>query len=136
MKLGYQDAGRGLYSSLLPLAQRKAAWLYAQFTVSRTVSLRKTLVGLTPIRESDLQSPAMTTIALKLGGLVEFYRSPARIFFDTDWNQRTGLSGAGPTLVAECRACVSGKLSSHSKQWIGSPSKWIASCSSRPVIAT
>ncbi|MCG8609815.1 MAG: carbohydrate ABC transporter substrate-binding protein, partial [Pseudomonadales bacterium] len=61
-----------------PLDRRKAAWLYAQFVVSKTVSLKKTLTGLTPIRESDLQSDAMTEAAPRLGGLVEFYRSPAR----------------------------------------------------------
>jgi glycerol transport system substrate-binding protein len=37
------------------------------------------MVGLTPIRESDIQSSAMTEMAPKLGGLVEFYRSPARV---------------------------------------------------------
>ena len=44
----------------------------------KTVSLMKTLNGLTPIRESDLNSDQMTEAAPKLGGLVEFYRSPAR----------------------------------------------------------
>ncbi len=43
------------------------------------MSLKKTLVGLTPIRESDIESDAMTEAAPKLGGLVEFYRSPARV---------------------------------------------------------
>ena len=46
---------------------------------AKTTSLKKTLVGLTPIRESDIQSKAMTDMAPKLGGLVEFYRSPARV---------------------------------------------------------
>jgi glycerol transport system substrate-binding protein len=46
---------------------------------AKTVSLKKTIVGLTPIRESDIQSDAMTKMAPKLGGLVEFYRSPARV---------------------------------------------------------
>ncbi len=46
---------------------------------SKTVSLKKTIVGLTPIRESDINSQAMTDMAPKLGGLVEFYRSPARV---------------------------------------------------------
>jgi len=36
-------------------------------------------VGLTPIRESDLRSAAMTEVAPRLGGLVDFYRSPARV---------------------------------------------------------
>lgn len=78
MKLGYQDTGAWTFMKSTPEKRRLAAWLYAQFTVSKTVSLKKTLVGLTPIRESDLNSQAMTDAAPKLGGLVEFYRSPAR----------------------------------------------------------
>jgi len=78
MKLGYQDTGSWTFLKSTPEKRRLAAWLYAQFTVSKTVSLKKTLVGLTPIRESDLNSQAMTDAAPKLGGLVEFYRSPAR----------------------------------------------------------
>jgi len=79
MKLGYQDAGSWTLLKSTPVERRKAAWLYAQFTVSKTVSLKKTLEGLTPIRESDLQSEAMTEAAPRFGGLVEFYRSPARV---------------------------------------------------------
>ncbi len=79
MKLGYQDAGSWTFLKSTPDKRRLAAWLYAQFTVSKTVSLKKTLVGLTPIRESDINSPEMTAAAPKLGGLVEFYRSPARL---------------------------------------------------------
>lgn len=78
MKLGYQDTGAWTFLNSTPQKQRLAAWLYAQFTVSKTVSLKKTLVGLTPIRESDINSEQMTAAAPKLGGLVEFYRSPAR----------------------------------------------------------
>ncbi len=78
MKLGYQDAGSWTFLKSTPLQRRMAAWLYAQFVVSKTVSLRKTDVGLTPIRESDIQSKYMTQRAPHLGGLVEFYRSPAR----------------------------------------------------------
>lgn len=78
MKLGYQDAGAWTFLNSTPEKRRLAAWLYAQFTVSKTVSLKKTLVGLTPIRESDINSQAMTDVAPQLGGLVEFYRSPAR----------------------------------------------------------
>lgn len=79
MKLGYQDVGSWTFLKSTPEKRRLAAWLYAQFTVSKTVSLKKTLVGLTPIRESDINSQAMTDAAPKLGGLVEFYRSPARL---------------------------------------------------------
>jgi glycerol transport system substrate-binding protein len=79
MKLGYQDCGSWTFLDSTPLDRRKAAWLYAQFTVAKSTSLKKTLVGLTPIRDSDLQSEAMTEAAPRLGGLVEFYRSPARV---------------------------------------------------------
>jgi glycerol transport system substrate-binding protein len=78
-KLGYQDAGSWTLLNSTPVDRRKAAWLYAQFTVAKSTSLKKTMVGLTPIRESDLRTPAMDEMAPKLGGLVEFYRSPARV---------------------------------------------------------
>jgi glycerol transport system substrate-binding protein len=79
MKLGYQDCGSWTLLSSTPVARRQAAWLYAQFTTCKTVSLKKTLVGLTPFRQSDVMSAAMTEAAPRLGGLVEFYRSPARV---------------------------------------------------------
>jgi glycerol transport system substrate-binding protein len=79
VKLGYQDAGSWTMLKSTPLERRKAAWLYAQFTVAKTTSLKKLITGLTPIRESDIKSDHVTKLAPKLGGLVEFYRSPARI---------------------------------------------------------
>lgn len=78
MKLGYQDCGGWTLLESTPSERRKAAWLYAQFCTCKTVSLKKTLVGLTPIRASDIDSTAMVEAAPDLGGLVEFYRSPAR----------------------------------------------------------
>jgi len=79
MKLGYQDAGSWTLLKSTPVDRRKAAWLYAQFTVSKTVSLKKSHVGLTIIRDSDIWHESFTERAPKLGGLVEFYRSPARV---------------------------------------------------------
>jgi glycerol transport system substrate-binding protein len=79
MKLGYQDAGSWTLLKSTPIDRRKAAWLYAQFTVSKTVSLKKSHVGLTFIRESDIWHKSFTERAPKLGGLIEFYRSPARV---------------------------------------------------------
>jgi glycerol transport system substrate-binding protein len=78
-KLGYQDAGSWTLFNSTPLERRKAAWLFAQFTVSKTVSLKKSHVGLTIIRDSDINHQSFTDRAPKLGGLVEFYRSPARV---------------------------------------------------------
>src|SRR5215475_9055693 len=68
-KLGYQDAGSWTMLKSTPLERRKAAWLYAQFCVCKSTSLKKTLVGLTPIRQSDIMSQPMTDAAPKLGGL-------------------------------------------------------------------
>jgi len=78
MKLGYQDCGAWTLMESTPPDRRRAAWLYAQFCVCKSVSLKKTLVGYTPVRDSDMRSEAMTEAAPRLGGLVEFYRSPAR----------------------------------------------------------
>ena len=79
MKLGYQDAGSWTLFKSTPLERRKAAWLYAQFTISKTVSLKKSHVGLTIIRDSDIRHQSFTERAPQLGGLVEFYRSPDRV---------------------------------------------------------
>ncbi|MEQ8395708.1 ABC transporter substrate-binding protein [Thalassobaculum sp.] len=78
-KLGYQDAGSWTLMKSTPVDRRKAAWLFAQFTVSKTVSLKKSHVGLTIIRDSDINHQSFTDRAANLGGLVEFYRSPARV---------------------------------------------------------
>ncbi len=78
-KLGYQDAGSWTLFKSTPVDRRKAAWLYAQFTVSKTVDVRKSQVGLTIIRESTINHQSFTDRAPNLGGLVEFYRSPDRV---------------------------------------------------------
>ena len=43
------------------------------------MSLKKSHVGLTFVRESDIWDKSFTERAPKLGGLIEFYRSPARV---------------------------------------------------------
>ncbi|MDA1197541.1 MAG: ABC transporter substrate-binding protein [Proteobacteria bacterium] len=78
MKLGYQDVGSWTLFKSTPVDRRKAAWLYAQFTVSKTVSLKKAHVGLTIIRNSDVNHASFTKRMPELGGLIEFYRSPNR----------------------------------------------------------
>lgn len=78
-KLGYQDTGSWTILKSTPTERAKAAWLYAQFATAKTVSLKKTHVGLTPIRDSDIRHESFTERAPELGGLVEFYRSPDRV---------------------------------------------------------
>jgi glycerol transport system substrate-binding protein len=78
-KLGYQDAGAWTLLKSTPVDRARAAWLYAQFVTSKTIDLKKSHMGLTFIRESTIQDKSFTERAPKLGGLVEFYRSPARV---------------------------------------------------------
>ena len=78
-KLGYQDTGSWTLFKSTPVDRRKAAWLYAQFVTAKSTSLKKTHVGLTPIRDSDIRHESFTQRAPNLGGLVEFYRSPDRV---------------------------------------------------------
>ena len=78
-KIGYQDVGSWTILKSTPADRAKAAWLYAQFVVSKTVSLKKSHVGLTLIRDSDIRHETFTERAPKLGGWVEFYRSPDRV---------------------------------------------------------
>ncbi len=78
-KLGYQDAGAWTLMNSTPVGRAKAAWLYAQFVTSKTVSLKKSHVGLTIIRDSDIRHESFSERSAELGGLVEFYRSPARV---------------------------------------------------------
>ncbi|MHA7851961.1 extracellular solute-binding protein [Roseovarius sp.] len=82
MKVGYQDVGSWTLMKSTPVDRAKAAWLYAQFVTSKTIDVKKSHVGLTFVRESSIQHDSFTERAPKLGGLVEFYRSPAR----TQWS--------------------------------------------------
>jgi glycerol transport system substrate-binding protein len=78
-KVGYQDVGSWTILKSTPADRAKAAWLYAQFAVSKTVDVKKSQVGLTFIRNSTVNHQSFTDRAPKLGGLVEFYRSPDRV---------------------------------------------------------
>ena len=78
-KIGYQDVGSWTLLKSTPVDRAQAAWLYAQFVSSKTVDVKKSHVGLTFVRESTIQHDSFTKRAPELGGLVEFYRSPARV---------------------------------------------------------
>lgn len=81
MKLGYQDVGSWTLFESTPVDRRQAAWLYAQFVTSKTVDVRKSHVGLTFIRDSTVRHESFTERSPRLGGLVEFYRSPDRVLW-------------------------------------------------------
>ena len=78
-KVGYQDVGSWTILKSTPLDRAQAAWLYAQFVVSKTVDTKRSHVGLTFIRDSTVNHESFTERAPRLGGLVEFYRSPDRV---------------------------------------------------------
>ncbi|HUG59175.1 MAG TPA: ABC transporter substrate-binding protein [Candidimonas sp.] len=79
MQNGYQDVGSWSFFKNHDAKKVAAAWLYAQFVTSKTASLKKSIVGLTFIRDSDIHSDYFTKNANQYGGLIEFYRSPARV---------------------------------------------------------
>jgi len=79
MQNGYQDVGSWTFLKSANPERATAAWLYAQFVTSKTTSLKKSITGLTFIRDSDIRSDYFTQNAAKYGGLIEFYRSPARV---------------------------------------------------------
>lgn len=96
MKVGYQDAGSWTIPKNVKGQRRSMAWLWAQFAVSKTVSLKKFLVGGTPVRKSTIFSDYVTERQEKWGGLIEFYRSEER----KKWTD-TGLNVPDyPTLSA------------------------------------
>jgi len=76
---GYQDVGSWTLFNSTPVDRRKAAWLYAQFVVSKTVDVKKSQVGLTFVRDSTVRDASFTARAPNLGGMIEFYRSPDRV---------------------------------------------------------
>ena len=102
-KLGYQDAGSWTLFKSTPVDRRKAAWLYAQFVVSKTVSLKKTHVGLTIDPRQRHPSRVLHRAcaeARRSGGVLPLARPRALV---ADRRQRAGLSQAGADLVAADR---------------------------------
>src|SRR3546814_20134046 len=79
MQNGYQDVGSWTFFKSTDPDRLAAAWLYAQFVTSKTVSLKKSITELTFIRASDINSDYFTKTANRYGGLVTFSRSPARV---------------------------------------------------------
>lgn len=75
MKVGYQDVGAWTFLYSTPIHLRQAAWLYAQFIVSKTVSLKKTMVTNTPIRRSDVFSEFLENSLMAKSGILDYYRS-------------------------------------------------------------
>jgi glycerol transport system substrate-binding protein len=76
MKVGYVDSGSWTIPKSTVGNTRHAAWLWAQFCLSKTVAVKKFLAGATPVRRSTLFSRAATDSQQKFGGMIELLRSP------------------------------------------------------------
>jgi glycerol transport system substrate-binding protein len=77
MKVGYQDAGSWTIPKDTRGDKRAAAWLWAQFCVSKSAALAKFKAGGTPVRHSTLATEYVQKNKSKWGGLIEFYQSDA-----------------------------------------------------------
>jgi glycerol transport system substrate-binding protein len=87
MKVGYQDAGSWTIPRNVTGQRRAMAWMWAQFAVSKTVSIDKFIAGGTPVRKSTVFSDYLTDNIVQYGGLIEFYRSSeAEKWTDTGLN--------------------------------------------------
>src|SRR3982075_3245716 len=60
MQNGYQDVGSWTFFKNHDPNKTAAAWLYGQFITSKTVSAKKSVVGLTFIRDSDIRHDYFT----------------------------------------------------------------------------
>jgi glycerol transport system substrate-binding protein len=87
MKVGYQDAGSWTIPKGVKGSKRNAAWLWAQFCVSKSVAVNKFIVGGTPVRLSTLKSSYVQENKRRWGGIVEFYTSKKEsLWTDTGLN--------------------------------------------------
>ena len=87
MKVGYQDAGSWTIPKGVKGSKRNAAWLWAQFCVSKSVSVNKFIAGGTPVRLSTLKSNYVQRHKQRWGGIVEFYTSDQEsLWTDTGLN--------------------------------------------------
>ncbi len=75
MKVGYQDPGAWTMPKTTVGKKRAGAWLWAQFCLSKTVNLKKFIIGGTPIRKSTVFSDYLTERLEDYGGIIDFYRS-------------------------------------------------------------
>ncbi|MEI7892969.1 MAG: ABC transporter substrate-binding protein [Myxococcales bacterium] len=95
MKVGYQDQGSWTIPKTTKGKELAAAWLWAQFAGSKTVDLKKFIVGGTPVRRSTIFSEYLTQNIESYGGIVDFYRSPVE-------NQWTGSGRNVPYYPGMC----------------------------------
>jgi hypothetical protein len=100
MQNGYQDVGSWTFFKSTPPNRTAAAWLYAQFVTSKTVSLKKSITGLTFIRDSDIRNDYFTKNA-QVRRADRVLPQPRARGLDADRHQCARLSEAGAAVVEE-----------------------------------
>ena len=81
MKVGYQDVGAWTIPTNTVGKDRAAAWLWAQWVVSKTVDVDRFIAGTTPIRKSTIFSKWCDENEGIWGGVITFYRSPMEVLY-------------------------------------------------------
>jgi len=104
MKVGYQDVGSWTIPWNVRDERRHMAWLWAQFCVSKSVSVKKFLEGATPVRKSTVNHSYVVDNSYRWGGMIEFFRSPeAEKWTDTGLNvpHYPALSGLWASIISK-----------------------------------
>ncbi len=101
MQNGYQDVGSWTFFKDHDANKLAGAWLYAQFVTAKTTSLKKTIVGLTPIRESDIQCAGDDRHGAQARWPGRVLPQPGARGLDADRHQRARLPEAGAAVVEE-----------------------------------
>ena len=92
---------RGPSSKAMTPNKTAAAWLYAQFITAKTTSLKKTIVGLTFIRDSDIRSRLLHPEREQVRRPDRVLPQPGARSVDADRHQRARLPEARAAVVEE-----------------------------------
>jgi hypothetical protein len=103
MQNGYQDVGSWTFFEGHDANKPQAAWLYAQFVTAKTTSLKKTIVGLTPIREKRHPEQGHDRHGAEARRPGRVLPQPGARGLDADRHQRARLPEAGAAVVEERR---------------------------------
>ena len=125
MKLGYQDAGSWTLFKSTPVARRKAAWLYAQFVVSKTVDAEEEprRPDVHPRHPISITSPSPSARRSSAGWSSSTARPTAcagRRPASTCRTTRSSRSSGGRTSATSTPA-----RSRRSRRWTGWRRRWI-----------
>ena len=132
MQNGYQDVGSWTFFKSTPPDRLAGAWLYAQFVTAKTVSLKKSIVGLTFVRDSDIRHRYFTENAANYGGLDRVLSQPCPRGLDPDRMRMCPTTPAWPSCGGRTSPPPSPETRAPRQPWTRWPARWIrcsAACS-------